>query len=171
MRSSRRSFLGLPIALAVIAVLTGALVGMGAFTFHYAEGFSYFSSDPKACVNCHIMRPQFDSWQKASYHAVATCVGCHLPHTGLAKWIAKADNGYRHSRAFTFQDFHEPIMITESNSRILQDNCLSCHGGLLHDIVAGSTSDPDATRCVHCHRSVGHGSSAGLGGPDRGESE
>ncbi len=166
-----RSFPGLPIKLAGIAILMGVLFGVGAFTFKYAEGFSYFSSDPRACVNCHIMQPQFDSWQKASHHAVATCVDCHLPHSGLSKWRAKADNGYRHSKAFTLQDFHEPIMITEPNSRILQDNCLSCHGGLLHDIVAGSTSDPDAIRCVHCHRSSGHGQPAGLGGPDRGRAE
>ena len=162
---------GLPAKLAGIAILLGVLGGVGAITFQYAEGFSYFSSDPGACVNCHIMQPQFDSWQKASHDAVATCVDCHLPPSGLAKWLAKADNGYRHSRGFTLQNFHEPIMITETNSRILQDNCLSCHGDLVHDIVAGSTSDPDAIRCVHCHRSVGHGQPAGLGGPDRGRTE
>lgn len=169
--SPRRSFPGLLIKLAGIAILMGVLSGVSVFTFQYAEGFSYFSSNPRACVNCHIMQPQFDSWQKASHHGVATCVDCHLPHSGLSKWLAKADNGYRHSRAFTLQDFHEPIMITESNSRILQDNCLSCHGGMLHDIVAGATTDSDAIRCVHCHRSAGHGQPAGLGGPDRGRAE
>ena len=58
----------------VLAVLVGLLLGTGAFTFKYAEGLSYFSTDPKACVNCHIMTPQYDSWQKSSHHAVATCV-------------------------------------------------------------------------------------------------
>ena len=114
----RRSLAGLPIRLAWIAVLIGVLSGVGLFTFQYAEGFSYFSIDPRACVNCHIMQPQFDSWQKASHHAVATCVGCHLPQSGLSKWLAKADNGYRHSRAFTLQDFHEPIMITDEQRMI-----------------------------------------------------
>ena len=149
----------------VIAALAGTLVGVGAFTFHYGQGLSYFSKDPRACVNCHIMRPQFDAWQKASHHAAAGCVDCHLPHEGLSKWIAKADNGFRHSKGFTFLDFHEPILITESNGRILQDNCLRCHGALVHQIVRGSTSDAGALRCVHCHRDVGHGESAGLGGP------
>ncbi len=167
----RRLNPGSPLAVAGMAILAGRLVGLGTITFQYAEGFSYFSTDPTACVNCHIMQPQFDSWQKASHHTVATCVDCHLPHSGLAKWIAKADNGYRHSKAFTFQDFHEPIMITESNSRILQNNCISCHQDLVHNIVAGSTTDPDATLCVHCHRNAGHGQSAGMGGPDRGEAE
>ncbi len=167
--SSKLGFLRLPTRLAIIALLAGALVGVGVFTFHYAEGFSYFSTDPAACANCHIMQSQYDSWQKASHHGLATCVDCHLPHQGLAKWLAKADNGYRHSKGFTFQDFHEPILITEGNSRILQKNCLECHGDLVHQIVSGPLSGAGEVQCVHCHSGVGHGARAGLGGPERAE--
>mgnify|MGYP000620627305 CR=1 FL=1 len=155
----------------VLAVLIGAAFGLGAFTFDYAEGTSYLSTDPAACVHCHIMRPQYDAWQKSSHHTVARCVDCHLPASGLAKWIAKADNGYRHSKGFTLQDFPEPIRITPGNAEILQANCLRCHGDLVHDLVAGSTTDRDAIECVHCHRDVGHGEQAGLGGADRGLEE
>lgn len=151
------------------AALIGAAIGIGAYTFHYAEGSSYLSTDPRACVNCHIMRPQYDSWQKASHHAVAGCVDCHLPRDLVGKYVAKMENGWNHSKAFTLQDFQEPIRITEKNARILQENCLRCHGAFVHDQVAGSTTDPDAIRCVHCHRDVGHGETAGLGGADRGE--
>jgi len=139
-----------------LAVLLGLLLGVGLFTFNYAEGLSYFSSDPKACANCHIMNDQYDSWTKSSHHAAAKCVDCHLPHEIAPKLIAKADNGYRHSKGFTLNDFHEPIMITPRNSRILQDNCLACHGDFVHDILPGSSTDPDAIRCVHCHSTVGH---------------
>ncbi len=83
--SRKRLFSRLPTRLAIIALLTGALAGISVFTFHYAEGFSYFSTDPAACANCHIMQSQYDSWQKASHHGLATCVDCHLPHQGLAK--------------------------------------------------------------------------------------
>jgi cytochrome c nitrite reductase small subunit len=51
----------------------------------------------------------------------------------------------RHSKAFTLQDFHEPIMIKADNARILQANCLRCHGEFVHDIVSGSTRDRDGT--------------------------
>src|SRR5215510_3916814 len=95
----------------VLAVALGILVGLGSFTFHYAEGLSYFSSDPKACANCHIMRQQYDGWQKASHHGVATCVDCHLPRSFFAKYLAKASNGWHHSKGFTLQDFEEPIRI------------------------------------------------------------
>jgi cytochrome c nitrite reductase small subunit len=141
----------------IVAIAVGVLLGLGAFTFQYAEGFSYFSTDPKACVNCHIMRPEYDSWRKSSHHAAAVCVDCHLPHQTLPKLIAKADNGYRHSKGFTFLDFHEPIMISPRNAEILQENCLACHDPLVHELVAGSTSARGAMLCVHCHAHVGHG--------------
>lgn len=141
----------------ILAVLVGMILGIGFFTFVYAEGFSYFSTDPAACVNCHIMREQYDSWQKSSHHAVAKCVDCHLPHEGIEKWIAKAENGFWHSKGFTLQDFHEPIMITPKNARILQDNCIRCHDNIVHGMLAGASTDVDAVNCVHCHASVGHG--------------
>jgi cytochrome c nitrite reductase small subunit len=103
------------------------------------------------------MNSEYDSWVKSSHHIVATCVDCHLPHALVPKLVAKAVNGYHHSRGFTFQDFHEPIMIKPHNSRILQEACLGCHSGIVHDIVAGSTTDTNAVSCVHCHSSVGHG--------------
>ena len=142
---------------AAVGVFLGLSAGVGAFTFVYAQGFSYFSSEPAACANCHIMNDQYASWQRGPHHGAAGCVDCHLPHEGIAKLMAKGSNGYHHSRGFTFQDFHEPIMIKAGNSRILQDNCLRCHGDFLHEIVPGSSTDANAVNCIHCHRSVGHG--------------
>ena len=142
----------------MLAVLVGAVGGLGAFTFRYGEGLSYLSSDPKACVNCHIMNDQYDSWQKAGHHQAAKCVDCHLPHNFVGKYIAKADNGFRHSKAFTLQDFHEPIRIIDRNSDILQSNCINCHGDFVRELVSGARSPTrDSVQCIHCHRDVGHG--------------
>lgn len=139
------------------------MAGLGIFTLQYAEGLSYFSTDPRACTNCHIMQPQFDSWQKASHHGVASCVDCHLPQSFVAKYMAKPENGYYHSKGFTFQDFHEPIVINSKNSQILQRNCLGCHEPMTSDMLV---SNQDSPGCVHCHATVGHGEKAGLGGPE-----
>jgi len=149
----------------LLTVFLGTVAGVGMYTFDYAEGLSYFSPDPAACANCHIMQPQYDSWQKSGHHHVATCVDCHLPHTFVAKYWAKAANGYHHSKAFTFQDFHEPILIKEKNAEILQANCVECHQNMVHHLGLGSESSPEAVSCVHCHASVGHGPRGGLGGP------
>src|SRR5436305_13769584 len=126
---------GLRMPALVLCVLAGILLGTGAYTVHYAEGFSYLSNDPKACVNCHIMREQYDGWQKASHHAVATCNDCHTPREFIPKYLSKAENGFHHSRAFTLQDFHEPIRISPKNARILQENCIACHKDLVSEIV------------------------------------
>lgn len=139
-----------------LAIPLGTAVGLGLFTFDYAEGLSYLSNDPAACANCHIMNEQYDGWLKASHKGVATCNDCHTPHDLVGKYTTKALNGYHHSKAFTLQNFHEPIMITPRNARILQDSCLRCHGDFVHDIVAGAKTDADAVSCVHCHRHVGH---------------
>ena len=151
--------------LVIAAISVGILTGLGGYTLFYAEGLSYLSTDPRACANCHIMQPQLDSWQKSSHKNVAVCASCHLPQEFVAKYWAKAENGYHHSMGFTFQNFQEPIMIKAKNAQILQDNCLSCHGDLVNEMVMGATKDPNAVRCVHCHADVGHGPPAGLGAP------
>lgn len=153
---------------AVIAAALGIPLGLGLFTFHYAKGSSYLSTDPDACVNCHIMQREYDGWQKASHKNVAVCVDCHLPTSFFAKYFVKGENGFRHSRGFTFQDFHEPIQITPRDAEVLQENCLRCHGDMVHELVEGATTDPKSIQCTHCHRAVGHGEPVGLGGPDRG---
>jgi cytochrome c nitrite reductase small subunit len=139
-----------------LSLLVGLVAGVGLFTFGYAEGLSYFSTDPKACVNCHIMRDEYDSWQKSSHHAHAACVDCHLPHDFIPKMIAKADNGYRHSNAFTFQNFHEPIQLIKRSSAILQKNCERCHADFVCEILQRGPNESDRANCVKCHMSVGH---------------
>ena len=148
---------------ALSCAMVGVLIGLGGTTFRYAEGLSYLSKDPESCANCHIMNPQYDSWQKASHHTVATCVDCHLPHEFVHKYIAKAENGWNHSVAFTPQNFPEPIVITPGNAELLHANCLGCHAELVHDLSIGSVEG--SPRCVHCHAEVGHGDSVGIGGP------
>ena len=147
----------------LLGVSIGILGSTGIVTFWYADGLSYFSTDPRACVNCHIMQSQYNSWQKASHHTVATCVDCHLPHGFIEKYLAKGKNGYFHSKGFTLQDFHEPIRITSGNLEVLQDNCIDCHSGIVHGLMY--TEYNEEISCVHCHRNVGHGEIVGLGGP------
>jgi len=141
----------------LLAAVAGAALGLGGFTFSYAEGLSYFSTDPKACANCHIMNDEYHSWQKAPHHTAAKCIECHLPHDFVGKYLAKASNGYHHSKAFTLEDFHEPIQIKPHNAAILQASCLRCHGDFVHDVVERNKTDRDAVLCVHCHRGAGHG--------------
>jgi cytochrome c nitrite reductase small subunit len=142
----------------VLVILLGIASGAGTYTFYYGAGYSYFSKSPQTCVNCHIMQPHYDTWLKGSHHAVATCVDCHLPHDFPYNLIAKADNGWNHSWAFTFQNFHEPIEMKPRNRRILEANCKSCHEALTHQIQTydAATGEVDEINCLHCHSNVGH---------------
>ena len=148
-----------------LAIGIGAALGVGAFTFRYAAGLSYFSPAPAACVNCHIMQTQYDGWQKASHHTVAVCIDCHLPHDFVPKYLAKAENGYRHSQRFTTGAFVEPIRVQPAGLRILEDNCRRCHATLTAEISHGEGGTRGELSCLHCHFSVGHGESARLGPP------
>lgn len=135
----------------------GLFAGLGTYTFTYAHGLSYFSNDPRACMNCHIMREHFDGWQKSPHHAVATCNDCHTPKNLVLKYLSKAENGFWHSKGFTLQDFHEPIMIRPINSTVLQNNCVHCHQQIVDGINTHAGDRQHMLDCVHCHREVGHG--------------
>jgi cytochrome c nitrite reductase small subunit len=147
-------------ALAALVVSFGVALGLGLFTFSYAEGLSYFSSDPAACVNCHAMREQFDGWNHSTHKAVATCNDCHTPHRFPDKWIVKGINGFNHSWAFTTGNYPDPIRIKGFNAAIAHENCVACHttmvGEINHSVAAPITAEPELN-CVRCHGNVGHG--------------
>ena len=160
-----RLFFGVSLAGLLLATLCGIFIGLSSYTFTYAEGTSYLSNDPAACVNCHIMREQFDGWQKAAHHAVATCNDCHLPHDFVGKYVAKAEHGWRHSKAFTLDNFHEPIRITPEDHLLVRDNCVRCHEAFVHDVAQPGfgglptlgAAGTETIDCIRCHARVGHG--------------
>jgi len=139
----------------LLAVVLGALVGLGTFTFGYGKGASYLSADAAACVNCHVMQEYQDGWQRSSHHAVADCIDCHLPHDTLPKYVAKADNGFFHSLVFTLGT-PNVIQIKPRNRRILHRNCVACHVDAVDPILPDSPHG-EAQDCTRCHVDVGHG--------------
>lgn len=138
-----------------LACLFGGVVGLGGYTLSYASGLSYLADDPEACVNCHIMREQFEGWSHGPHHLVATCNDCHAPHDNFVhKYAIKALNGFRHSYAFTTGDFPDPIRIRPINEEVAREACLRCHGALTNDMNRANTAEP--TDCLRCHTDMGH---------------
>ncbi|MCI0477183.1 MAG: cytochrome c nitrite reductase small subunit [Anaerolineales bacterium] len=136
--------------------LGGGIFGLGAFTFDYAHGSAYLSDDPRACANCHVMRDVYDGWNRSPHHTVAVCNDCHTPHSSfVAKYAIKGLNGFNHSKAFTLNDFPEPIRITALNREVTQESCLYCHGEMVTLIAHTDANAP--TDCLTCHAGVGHG--------------
>lgn len=154
--------------LPLTAILVGAMVGMGSFTFGYARGYSYLGNDPGACANCHVMNQQYSAWLKSSHRAVAACNDCHAPHDDVVgKYLVKAQNGFWHSFYFTTGTFQDPIRITAGNREVTEGTCRYCHEGIAQSLVHG-TAVPEFDRttglmtstgtiaCTRCHADVGH---------------
>ncbi|HOK52928.1 MAG TPA: cytochrome c nitrite reductase small subunit [Armatimonadota bacterium] len=135
-----------------LCVSLGAFIGASAFTFWYARGYSYLLDDPDVCINCHIMRDNYNSWRVSS-HKFATCNDCHIPHDFVSKWAIKGENGFWHSWVFTFGP-PDVIQIREHNRVVLNENCIHCHETMVNHLTI--THDPDR-KCMDCHKGVGHG--------------
>jgi len=150
---------------AALGCLVGAFGGAAGYTARYAEATSYLSDDPASCINCHIMNEQYNGWSSASHSTRATCNDCHVPHDSIVnKYYVKAEHGYRHSKLFTLQNFHEPIQINAPSRAVVIDNCIRCHEAMTHEIRTAARGDqPRAAGvsggldCIQCHASVAHG--------------
>ena len=152
-----RPKIGFPLAVFAIVVLGTSLVVFARTSREPAAASppSYLTNDPAACANCHVMRDQYDGWQRSSHRSVAVCNDCHAPHDVIGKYSTKARNGFWHSFYFTTGTFHEPIRITSRNAAVTEGACRTCHA----DIVSAIDSSPrhgEALSCVSCHRNVGH---------------
>lgn len=146
----------LPLRLACFGAL-GALVGLGLYVARISEAVSYLSDNPRTCINCHVMTPQYASWQHSSHAGVAVCNDCHVPQDNiLHKYFFKAKDGLRHSTMFTFRLEPQVIRATPDAREVIQSNCLRCHERVVEDIGAPLHSDFKRA-CVDCHREVPHG--------------
>ena len=146
-------------------------IGFFAYMLQISKALSYLSSDPKACINCHVMNTQYATWQDSSHAERATCVDCHLPRGNMVdKYISKAIDGYNHGVAFTFNTYKNAIKISDDGARRVQENCVSCHKSLTSQMVVNSDvnhkyDDPSVAtgrRCWECHKDVPHGKVRGL---------
>lgn len=136
--------------------VVGSLIGVGLFTFGYANGAAYLSNNPQTCVNCHVMREQYDGWMKSSHGKVAVCNDCHAPHNLVDKYYTKALNGWNHGLAFTTGNFPQNIQITQRNREITERACLTCHEDITSNIRAARPAHSQQISCLSCHKHVGH---------------
>jgi len=143
------------VALLAAAVPAGVVLGLALFTFGYARGHSYMTDDPEACVNCHVMKGQYEGWLRSSHRSAAVCNDCHTPPGFIPRYFTKALNGFNHSLAFTTGRFPDEIRITGRNKRVADESCLKCHGDITSSMRMARHGREEVD-CVACHRNVGH---------------
>ena len=148
--------------LAVIIAL-GIIVGIGIFLVHVSNAFSYLSDDSATCLNCHIMAPEYASWNRSSHREWASCNDCHVPHDNVLRtyWF-KAKDGMRHATMFTLRLEPHAIMIKEEGKHAVQENCVRCHWDLVHNPHLGCGSGFWQRWCWESHREVPHGGTRSL---------
>lgn len=154
-----------------VAGLAGALCGLALFLVHISNFFSYLSDNPKTCVNCHVMVPQYVTWFHSSHREVATCNDCHVPQDNIIKTYGfKAIDGMKHSVIFTLRAEDQAIMIGKMGKSAVQTNCQRCHRQLfeqasyLPQTLKNFHLRTERT-CWECHREVPHGTARSLAGP------
>ncbi len=146
-----------------VIIAAGIFTGLGLFVFYLGKAHSYISDRPEACVNCHIMAPQYATWNHSSHREKAHCNDCHVPHNNVFnKYYFKANDGLRHSFLFTLRKERQVIRILEPGANVVQNNCIRCHEHLLVDSkleasVAMYREVREGRRCVECHQEVPHG--------------
>ena len=147
----------------VAIIMTASIVGLGFYILHISHATSYLTDDPQACVNCHIMLPQYVTWQHSAHREVATCNACHVPHNNIFnQYFFKAKDGLYHATIFTLRAEPEVIQALKPSQAVIQSNCIRCHVDQVTDVkMAGFVEDHHFKRtdrtCWECHREVPHG--------------
>lgn len=146
-----------------VIILLGILVGLGATVIKLSKAHSYLSDKPETCTNCHIMAPQYATWNHSSHREWANCNDCHVPHNNVAnKYFFKAKDGMRHSFMFTFRLEPQVIQIKDAGKEVVHNNCIRCHEHLLTDNKMNQRSTTfqhsrNDRVCWECHRETPHG--------------
>ncbi len=145
-------------------ILLGAFAGLSLYALIESKAVSYLSDDPKTCVNCHVMTPQYSTWVKSSHREWATCNDCHVPQDNVArKYAFKAMDGFNHASAFLLRNEPEVIRMKDAGNIVVQENCIRCHEDQVTDAKLGSwvenhQSNRTDRKCWECHQEVPHGS-------------
>ena len=146
-----------------VVILLGIIAGLGIHILNISNAASYLSDDPQTCVNCHVMYPEYASWEKGSHGRVTTCNDCHVPQDNIIrKYMFKASDGLRHASMFTFRMETQVIKIKDAGRDVVQENCIRCHANYLHPVSlraigAKSIHDDTDRLCWDCHRETPHG--------------
>jgi len=146
-----------------VLIITGCIIGLLAFIIYTSNAVSYLSDKPETCINCHVMVPQYATWQHSSHRENASCNDCHVPHDNVFnKYYFKAKDGLRHATMFTLRMEPQVIFIHEAGRKVVHDNCIRCHSELLTDTKLDTQTnfkhyEKSERECWDCHREVPHG--------------
>lgn len=151
-----------------VFVLLAIFCGLGLHVLHISRALSYLSDRPEACINCHIMIPQYAAWQRGSHGRATTCNDCHVPQDSVFRTYAfKAKDGLRHAFLFTLRLEPQVIHMKEAGVGAVMENCIRCHVAVVQKVAAGTGVEwglgmRTDRLCWDCHRPTPHGTVGSL---------
>jgi len=125
-----------------VVILLGVIIGLGLYILRISNAVSYLSDNPETCINCHVMNPQYATWN----HSVAFTMETYDPAMKISDYGAKrvqencmSCHGSLASiiteNADKYHSFDEPYV---ENGR----KCWDCHKSVPHGKVRSVTSTP-----------------------------
>jgi cytochrome c nitrite reductase small subunit len=111
-------------------------------------------SEAGFCGKCHAMDYQVSTYLHSSHAREANCGDCHDPHGLVTGSMYAAYTGSRDVYRVVTNTTPAEIRATEMSKKILQENCLRCHGDIMGDV--GDTRENGGVYCFHCHQSIVH---------------
>lgn len=151
-----------------VIILLGIFCGLGIYIIYISNAPSYLGDDPKTCINCHIMSPEYSTWNHNSHREYTNCNDCHVPHNNVFnKYYFKAKDGLRHATIFTLRNEPQVIHIKEAGTEAVQMNCIRCHTKVLDDPKMKRLNNMiylsrEERKCWDCHRLTPHDKVRGL---------
>ncbi|MHB9134235.1 MAG: cytochrome c nitrite reductase small subunit [Armatimonadota bacterium] len=140
--------------------MLGVAAGLALVLVRVSEFPSYLSDSPRTCINCHIMAPEYATWQRSAHASVSVCNDCHVPHDSiLSKYAFKAKDGMRHATIFAMRGEPQVIQAIPASRTVIEQNCLRCHETRMSGAFLLQRSERS---CADCHRATPHGEVHGL---------
>lgn len=146
-----------------ITLVLAIFLGLFFYSIYLSKAGSYLSDNPQTCINCHVMVPQYATWNHGSHRELASCNECHVPHNNVVStYYFKAKDGLRHATMFTFRLEPQVIHIKDAGIEVVQQNCLRCHEELIMTAEQQVNnkafhSERETRLCWECHRETPHG--------------
>jgi cytochrome c nitrite reductase small subunit len=146
-----------------VTVALAVFIGLYSYSVYLSNAAAYLSDNPETCINCHVMVPQYATWNHGAHRELASCNDCHVPHNNIFNtYYFKAKDGIRHATMFTLRKEPQVIQIKEAGIQVVQENCIRCHNELIltaQQQVNNITfhSDRETRLCWECHRETPHG--------------
>lgn len=137
-------------------ILIGALSFFSLFLITSLGLGLYFTSQPSRCQFCHIIRKDYQAWQKSSHKGI-NCANCHS-EPGIVGFSIHRLRELNNAARFLFGLYQKPISSVVKNS-----SCLACHKEIKKGVLVKDEIRVDhkhflekGSWCTDCHNTVAH---------------